>query len=189
MEKFFIATESSKCFKDFKIYIENCNKHREFINKFFSEKGIDGNKYYVHGDGFVNKPFDKYSKDEIRLEVEPTENNLIKFKKMLCKVNGHELCGFRKNSAITKEFADRCIEEKIIINLYGPRINDYFKSLEYGMYGCRTQRLLKENCIYIKIESEYLKDGDIPKGFTEIKASEFYRVIEEIEKKQGQNGQ
>ena len=89
------------------------------------------------------------------------------------------MLGFRTNSTITKEFQQRCIDEKIIINLYRPNIRDYFKSIKFS----RTiSTLIKvEDAFYLKISSEDFEKDDTPEYFTEIKASEFYKIKEEAE--------
>jgi hypothetical protein len=97
---------------------------------------------------------------------------------MLRKENNYGLCPFKKKSKINKEFQNYCIETQIIINLSEPYLRDYLKSLDYGRY---SRSLFKhEDVWYLKVISDYLKDDDIPEGFTEIKLSEFYRIAEEI---------
>jgi hypothetical protein len=178
MERCFIVTKESKYFKDYNVYKEKEETQRKFINIFFNEKGIDGKHYVISGDGFVNTPFNDNSKDKIKLSVDPTENNMNKFKQMLCKPNKYGLCDFKKNSIIGKEFAQKCIDEKIIINLYKPIPRNYFKSLSY--YGYRYQEFLHNEILYLKIESEYLDSNEIPEGFEEIKISEYYKIIEDL---------
>lgn len=177
MERCFIATEESKWLKDYNSYLDKAKQQREFINKFFEEKGIDGESYLIGGNGFVNQPFEKWEEKNITLSIEPTENNLKKFGKVLNKVGRHGLCKFRKNSSINTELAQRCIDEKIVINLYEPDIRDYFESIRWTRTG--WQGFKYEDNWYIKIESEFLKEDDTPEGFREIKLSEYYKVKEE----------
>jgi hypothetical protein len=179
MEKSFIATSESKLTKDLNAYYEMAQSQREFINKFFSEHGIEANKYLVSGSGGVCCTFDDWNKSEITLSIDPTDSDIQKFGSTLSKPSQQTgLCKFRKTSKIGKIFAQRCVDEKIIINLWGPRIGDYFRSI--NMMGASWERLKKDDSYYIKIDSNYLKEGDIPEGFIEIKLSEYHRIREEI---------
>lgn len=181
MERSFIISKESKYYIDYEKHLAKAEEQREFVIKFFNEKSIEANKYIVGGDGFVNKPFSKYEKSNVTLSIDPTENDLNKFGKMLTKPNHKRcgLCSFKKNSTIAKEFAQKCVDEKIVINLWKPRIGDYFQSL--GFYGCGWQRFSYNDTLYIKVQSDYLKSNDTPDGFIEIKLSEYYKAKEEYD--------
>ena len=183
MERCFIVSKESKYYKDIIIHSEVEKTQHEFVKKFFIEKGIEGSTYVVRGNGCVNSPFKDYEKLEITFSIEPTEGNLTKFGKILCKPDRNDLCGFRKNSSIAKEFAQKCIDEQIPINLFAPRVNDYFESLGNGLYGCNSQRFAHNDIVYLKVDGEYLTAEDTPVGFTEIKVSEFYKALEDYKEK------
>jgi hypothetical protein len=104
---------------------------------------------------------------------------------MLNKPDEYNMCKFRKNSSINKEIQQRCIDEKVVINLYEPDIRDYFSSIRWNRAG--YQAFFYKDNWYVKIESENLKEDDTPEGFKEIKASEYYRVkeVRESEKSNG----
>lgn len=177
MERAFIVSEESKYSKAIDEYYEMGEEQRKFVNEFFKEKGIEAYRYRVGGDGSVNAPFDEYDKDAIKLYIEPTENDLNTFGKMLCKPDMHGICAFKKSSSIAKEFAQRCVDEQIIVNIYQPRPGEYFKSVRF--YGCSYSQFFRNDKLYLKIQSDFLKQGDTPEGFTEIKLSEFYKELEE----------
>lgn len=177
MEKAFIITKESKYSKELDNYIDLCNQQKKFINKYFAENNIEANAYHMGGNGIVNCPFKQSDVKDIYLSIEPTENDLIKFEKMLCKKNEYGLCRFKKSSSLLKDFAQRCIDEKVVINLWQPRISNYFKSISYK--GCGMTRFVLNDVMYMKIDSDYLKDSEVPKGFIEIKLSEFYLKLEE----------
>jgi hypothetical protein len=177
MEKAFIISKDSKYHKDLDNYIELCNQQKDFINKYFGEKGIEANTYRISGNGSVNSPFEDWEKDEISLSIGATNNDSTKFGKALCKKNEHGLCSFNKKSEISKDFAKRCIEEKVVINLWEPRISNYFESISFR--GCRYHRIIHQDIMYMKIDSNHLDDKEVPDGFTEIKLSEFYTKLEE----------
>lgn len=183
MERSFIITEESKLLKSFNNYFEMAENQKKFVHNFLTEKGIEGNKFLVSGNGFCNIPFSERHKHEIGLYILPTENDNQKFGKWLKIPHKHHgLCGFKANSEISKEFAQKCVENKIVINLDKPQIRDYLSSLGWHRYAWRFFKHNEKH--YLHVRSEYLKKDDLPEGFIEIKLSEFYRVFEEAEKLQ-----
>ena len=181
MKKYFIINKEAEYYKDFVEYRKLETQQRKFINKFFNEYNIEANDYMISGNGFCNVPFDEYDKSEIKLYIIPTDNDEKNFSKMLCKPHDYGLCQFKKSSKISKDFAQRCIDEQIVINLHEPRIGDYIKSL---IFRCNTTRFMYDGVIYIKVESDYLTNETvIPVGFDEIKASEYHLKLEEMESK------
>jgi len=158
-----------------KDHLKNTKNQKEFVCSFLKEKGIETTGYYLTGDGFINKPYKDHEKGDITLYIVPTESDLENFGKMLKKPISEKLQGFKKNSAISKEFANRCIEEKVIINLNEPWLRDYFK---LGWQAFNSSRFRCEEGLFIKINSDQLKAEDNPEGFEEIKLSEFYSVVE-----------
>lgn len=179
MERCFAATEESKWLKDYNNYLEKAKQQREFVNKFFREKGIESEEYMVGANGFMNVPFEERNKSNISLSIKPTENDLEKYGKTINKPGKYGLCKFRKTSAILKEFQEECIDKRVPINLWEPDIRDYFEHLHWNR--CSQRGFKYEGNWYIKIESEFLKEDDTPQGFKEIKASEYYMVKEKRE--------
>lgn len=118
MERCFIATEKSEYLQDYLKYYDNLKKEKNFVKAFLEDKGIESDTYRMSGDGLVNAPFKNHNKSDITLEIKPTANDTIKFGKSLLRPHGDGMCTFRKNSAIAKEFAQKCIDEQIIVN-YG----------------------------------------------------------------------
>lgn len=182
MERSFIASKESKYVQDWDKYLEFREQQNEVVKEFCVEKGIEANCYRVGGNGSVNKPFSNYNEKEIGFDIEATENDLVKFGKMLCKPMSNGLCSFRKNSTISKEFAQKCVEKQIVINLHSPEMRHYFKTLGFNGY-TRSQFPIGDN-LYVKVASEYLKEEDIPEGFTEIKLSEYYIAEEKLDKEE-----
>lgn len=182
MERCFIVTKESEFLIDLEKYKPLELKQRNFVNDFMNEKGIEADKYMVSGNGFVNTPFEEFNKSEISLNIVPTENDIKNFSKLLKNPNNnHGLCGFKKNSSISKEFAQKCVDNKIVINLCIPREGEYFRDLGFRKY--KSQYFNHNGIFYLKIESDYLKKDDTPKGFVEIKQSEYYLAKEELEKR------
>lgn len=183
MERSFLASNESKYRKGFYKYVEMVTQQGNFISTFFKEKGIKANEYKVCGNGSCNLPFEENEKSEIRLGIIPTDEDLNTYGNNLTKPNEYDLCYFKKSSKIAKEFAQRCVDEKVIINIYKPRVSDYFKSIR----GCNKQQFEYNGDLYIKIESEWLEEDDIPVGFKEIKLSEYHIASEEYESSKGED--
>ncbi|APC41550.1 hypothetical protein [Clostridium estertheticum] len=179
MERSFMVTKESKYLQDLNKVIVFSEQQREFVKKFFIEEEIETSVYMMGGNGFMNCSFEEYNKKGIRLSIQPSENDLIKFCKMLCKPDENNLYAFKKSSKISKEFSQKCVNEKIVINLSGPRISDYFESL--GCYGCSYSQFPNGENLYIKVESKHLKETDVVEGFIEIKLSDFYIAKEKFE--------
>ncbi|HDK7158454.1 TPA: hypothetical protein PTV43_003661 [Clostridium botulinum] len=182
MEKAFIVSKESELYKDIEQYRKLENQQREFINKFFKENDIEANQYRVSGDGFCNVPFEEYE-ETITLYIIPTDKDKEKFSKVLNKPGKRYLQAFRKTSKIAKDFRKQIVDEHIVINLDQPRIGDYFKSISF--YGCGFTVFEHENCVYLRVESNFLKEDDNPNGFKEIKLWEFYKMQEEFKKNKG----
>ncbi len=183
MEKSFLVSKESKLAKDLDRYYEMVKNQKDFINKFFKENGIESVKYLISGSGSVNCPFQDWNRNEITLSIEPTEGDTQKYSNVLSKPSRHTgLCKFKKKSQIGKLFAQQCVNEKVVINLWKPRIGDYFESISFMR--ANWERFKIGDDYYLKVESEYLKSDDIPEGFTEIKLSEYYKTREEFEQKE-----
>ncbi|MFC0903917.1 hypothetical protein ACFHWD_04325 [Clostridium sp. MT-14] len=184
MEKCFIANEESKYNRDWKKYLHMVDKQRKFVNNFLKQKGINSQSYMVRGGGFVNIPFEESNKKDISLYIEPTKENLEQFSKQLCKPDKYNMCKFKQSSRINKEFAQLCIDNKVIINLYQPRVGDYIESLyRYGI-----DQFPYDDKLYFKINSESLtEETNVPEDWQEIKCSEFYITKEKYEQQKKEN--
>lgn len=182
MERCFIATKENDFIQAYERYKEMAEKQRKVVAEFMEINGIESNVFIVSGNGFVNCPFEEHNKSNIVLYIEPTEKDIKNFGKFLRKPNkNHGLCGFKKNSAISKEFAQKCIDEEVVINLWKPRGGDYFNTRSY--FGCTWELFEIGNKTYLRVESDHLVKDETPKGLTEIKKSEFYQALEEYENK------
>lgn len=188
MEKFYIVT-NEKFLKEINDYRKHEEERRIVANNFFENKGIVGEEYYISGDGFVNRPFKEYEKNNIRLYISDCNENDQKFGKELLKPtklfsdSDVLMRKFRANSKTLKEFQNLCIEKNIVINNHSIREGDYFKELHLGGYS--VSRFEYENKLYLKISTTKYETitPDDDTSFTEIKGSEFYKVLEEFESK------
>lgn len=159
MEKYYIVTEKSRLNKEWYEYKTNSREVKELVKRFTKTHGIESDGYYVD---------DKY------LYIVPTEKDFDTFRSVLCSPVGKELCKFKASSKIgrawTKELAESGLQVK-----HKPMVIMYFKR-----FGGRFKSRLFEDrdVLYCSIEPY---EGQPPEGMIEIKASEFYKVIEESE--------
>ena len=179
MERAFIIEKESKYYRMLNIYEQYMNEQIKVVNDFFNKKGIESTEYYMGGNGRCNAPFYHWEKEEIYLYIIPTDNDLTNFKTSFNKPLENGLRKLRKNSELLKEFQQICIDEQIIINIIEPNLRDYFQSLGYKGY--HQTRFIKNNNLYLLVESDYLDKKEIPKNFIEIKLSEFYKIKESLE--------
>lgn len=176
MEKAFKISKEHDFYKRLENYRNLVKSQKEFVFSFLEEKGVESQAYYAGGTGLCNRPFAEWKKRDIELGIFATDDDLEKFGKQLCKPSNNNLSYFKKNSKILKEFQDRCIEKEVVVNICKPSVREYFPSLEY--FGFSSMLLEKEDCLYLKIECDKVKDLNTTE-FTEIKMSEFYREQEE----------
>lgn len=185
MEKAYLVQELSKYYQDLQEYIQRQEKQKKFVFKFLRDKDIQANQYYLHGDGYCDRPFSEEDKKDISLSIIPTEKDKEELNKQLCKPDQYNLYGLKKNSKIGKEFAQYCIDNEILINLSEPRIGDYFESKSpnnLSLGGYRLSQFEIEDKIYVKLDSHKInEETKTPEGFIEIKLSEFYKKLEEFE--------
>lgn len=181
MKRAFIVTSESKYYKDMEEYIKISEEQKNFVKMFFKKNNIETKKFAVRGEGLCNKIFTEYSMRDIYLTIVPTENDRVNFSKQLTKIDADGICRFRQNSKILKDFQKQCVDQKVIINILSPNIRDSFTSMSW-FKGYGFTRLKVDDKYYVEINSDELSSIELPKGFEEIKLSEFYRVVEEHKK-------
>lgn len=155
MERFFIVKQDSQLYKDYFRYLEDGKKLIAAFNELREQFGIETCKFYP---------------DKERLIIVPTKNDAEKFKNLMKKTSYGE---FKKASEHHKAWVEKV---KNIEHMRSPRLLYYFPLL-----GKRwSERLFEYNGkVYCSIDANV--DFKIPDFVTEIKGSEFYKVIEESE--------
>ncbi len=185
MERAFIVTPGCEFHKAYEKYQSQHDEQMELVKTFMLDKGIESKNYQVTGQGSCGVPFTDRDKKNIRFGINPTPKDKEKFEGMLKTPSRIDICYFKANTQISKDFAQKCVDNQIVINLWRPQFRDYFKSL--GLKGCSHRYFEHNGTYYASIDSDALNNQDtkeVPTGFTEIKLSELYRVIEEIEVEQ-----
>lgn len=158
MEKYFIISEDSSLYKNYFKWKSNEELVREHVKKFFENHGISAKQYIAR-----NK----------ELYIIPTKDDMGKFEKYFTKqVLENGLRKFKINSKIGKEWT-KLVQENELNILSKPRIGFYFP-----IYGRHSVRLFDiDKTLYCSIDSEYKFDK--PEWAKEIKASEFWKVVED----------
>lgn len=156
MEKYFIVTPDSLIYKGYLDYKAMSERVNIAFKEFAKEQGFETHEYYQSA---------KY------LQICPTERDTEKFGKYFKK----DTPGlFKKNSLIAKAWIDKC-QVLELESPYKPNLG-----FELGIYGRSRSRLFMiKDILYASLMADCSFDN--PKGFEEIKASEFFKIIEEYE--------
>ncbi|CAB1251463.1 conserved protein of unknown function [Ruminococcaceae bacterium BL-6] len=160
MEKYFIVTDQNLLRKDYMNCLQNMKEVNIFAKKFMEDRGIETHKYSCDNNAFY---------------IIPTDKDLVNYSKMLMNDIGNGLRRFKKNSKIAKAWIQTVKNNNIKI-LEIPYVPSCFKNT-YGH--TRSNLFMIDNVVYCCFEIEH--DFETPEGMTEIKASEYYRVIEDHE--------
>ncbi|MNR93664.1 hypothetical protein D3C72_247220 [compost metagenome] len=159
MEKFFIVTEESSLYKDWFEYKENRSRVREMVKEFTQTHEIESDGYFVTTDDIY---------------IVPTAKDKETFGSVLCSPISDGLQKFKGNSKVGKAWA-KIIKEAGIKVEQKPRLIFYIRS-QGGRY--RSRLFDYNEAVYCSIDPA---PADNPHGFIEIKASDFFKIIEESE--------
>ena len=161
MEKYFVVTKKSPLRDDYLKYKENRTVVRQHVKDFMEEQGIETSQYYESVDV---------------LYIVPTEKDNDNFGKMLAKDIGNGLRPFKKNSIMAKAWVNS-LKEKGVDILHNPHPGFYFNEL-HGRFRYRLFAI--NDVVYCSMDMDH--DFETPEGMEEIKASEFFKIIEDYEK-------
>ena len=156
MEKYFIVNKDSELYSDYFGWLEDKEKVANAFKTVCEEFGIQTTRFYLVKE---------------RLQIAPTGNDYHKFKNMMIQ---SDYGAFKKNCPVSKRWHELV---KDIEHFKKPQFFYYFQLLGYSW----RERLFNVNEVfYGSINS----DGEIglPDFVTEIKGSEFHKVMEEMEK-------
>ncbi|MFK7696428.1 hypothetical protein [Paenibacillus sp. HJGM_3] len=159
MEKYFIVTEHSPLHQHWFAYKENSKLVRDFVKKFTSENGIESDEYYAADDA---------------LYIVPSGNDAENFKNILGAQHDNGLRKIKSTSKIGKTWVKSLKESGLEVKRK-PMVIMYCKV----MGGRYRSRLFDQNRIlYCSIDPA---PEVTPTGFVEMKASEFFKIIEDSE--------
>lgn len=157
MEKYFIVTEGSRLRKEYFEYRKNLKIINEKVKLFTEKHGIEANGYCAYDDLFM---------------ISPTEKDSEKFRGVLANPYENGITPFKKSSKINKDWI-KTLKENNLKVLHKPDLWEYF----YVRGSFSTRLFDVDKVVYASMRADM--DIKTPEGFTEIKASEFYKIIEE----------
>jgi len=166
MELYFSVNKDSELYKQWFEFDDNRKILNETYNEFCKKVGIESIKYAVAWNG---------------LYIIPTEKDTELFGSQLqVKDHGDGAKRFKGNSKVYRAWIKR-LKEKNIEIVSKPDMWHYF-----GAYGRSSSRIFddEKGNVYCSITAECLEKNF--KGVTEMKASEFYKVIEDIKSKRSE---
>lgn len=153
IDHFYEVNSDSTLFCDYFKWLTDYEKMRNGVVAFKKEYGIAGDTFMI---------------DEGKLWVDVSLNRQFsdQFGKVECQ--GHS--PFKKTSSIGKAFTKANIKKAS-----KPFVPFYFKN---PVGRSQTRLFDQDGKLYVQYSTEYEVE-DTPKGFTPIKASEFYKVMEQ----------
>jgi len=156
MERFFIV-KNEKLIELHKEYESMKKRVNDAFVEFSKKHGIEANEYYQQTG---------------HLKIIPTENDKQKFASQLTK----DGLTFRKNSPLAKEWVSTCKE----LGLETPWKPTWeLRDLIGYTNRCRHRLFSLDGKLYGSFEMDF--DFELPtEHFTELKASEFYKIIEDV---------
>jgi len=156
MERFYIVTSDSSIHKDYLDYREMSEKVNGAFVEFAKEQGIETHEYYQSA---------QY------LHICPTDGDTVNFGKYFKK----DVPGlFKKNSPLAKAWVNKC-QALGLKSPYKPNLG-----FEFRVFGRTSSRLFMINDV---LYASFRADCDFKNlaGLKELKASEFFKVIEVYE--------
>lgn len=156
MEKFYIVDVDSALGKAYQNYKTDSDLLYKMYLDFAKEKGITSDGVYLTAK---------------RLWINPTAEDKEKFS---AEFMMYEPGKFKKTSQLCKEWVNLC-KEKGIRGLSKPNPIFYFHISDF--FSCRYRLFELDGVIYCTLFSS--DEFDAPDGLNEIKASEFYTIMEQ----------
>lgn len=165
-ERFFTVNPESPLFRQYLERLEFENRVAEVFQAFAAKVGMDTETAF--------RPYpDQLGIIPIGKDAETFEPYFTKTKR------GDGLCLFRKKSIINSQWQDACQKAGLEF------VSKPSPAWVLGWLEIKTYRLFPYNGIlYLSVELPLGAKQDALPGLTEIKGSEFWRVIEEIEEAQ-----
>lgn len=163
MEKYFEVKQNSDFYKKYFDYIDMSNKVNELFKQFAEDNGIETKEYY---------------QDTERLVIVPTQEDRIKFKGMFIQNSDTD---FKKTAPICKSWVNLCKEN----GLKSPRKPNLLwdSSCKLGSYRNSSRLFHIGEKVYGSIDNKCNADIELTDDFVEMKASEFWKIVEDAENK------
>lgn len=161
MERFFKIKKDYYIYKDYFEWWNNLKVQKEAWKKFKSMVGIESD-YVAFNENLI---------------FVPTENDVIKFGRFLSKVDlGSGAKQVKRTSTLQKDWAN-FIKNNNVKLLHKPNI-----VFDFAIDGQIKTRLFHyDEDLYCSVDIGSETEYKVPKGYEEIKGSEFYKIMEKIE--------
>ena len=161
MERYFKVTKQSNLYNQYMEYKDNQKVMHNISKEFMNTQGIETDTYANQGNTFY---------------IVPTEKDTERFAKSLCKSIGEGLRAFKAKSKVGKAWVET-LEEKQIKIKYKPFVGRSFRNC---MGKNRSRIFVIDSVVYCSFQNDYDFE-DTPEGFVELKASEFWKIVEDYE--------
>jgi hypothetical protein len=158
MERYFRVL-NNRLYNDWFDYKANQQQINELFKEFKQDQGFESGAYYVTDD---------------EIYIVPTEADINNFSKMLCKPIDDDLQKFKTNSKIGKAWVETLKSNKLSV-LRKPMLIMYMSA---GGGRFRSRLFNVDEQLYCSLYPA--DDAKLPQGFTEMKASEFFKIIEDM---------
>lgn len=156
MEKYFRIPKEHRIYGMYVEFKDMSKRINEAFVEFAKENGIDTSEYYQTTES---------------LYICPTEKDEEKFGKYFKKNIPGE---FKKTSPLSKAWVKKCKELEI------KTVRKPSLAWEFGIFGSSRQRIFMiHDVLYASLSTN--RDFETLEGLEEIKASEFFKVIEDYE--------
>lgn len=159
MKRYYEVTDKSNLYKDYMGYLENVKAVNGLVKDFTNKNNIES---------------ESYATDKTDLYIEPTENDMTKYKNVLSSY-GNGLYKFKGNSKIAKAWKKE-LEDNSLEVQRKPKVPIYFNSWSYRI---SSSVFSIDNKVYCSLELVDQDFDEVPEGMIEMKASEFYKIIED----------
>ena len=161
MEKYFEVKQNSDFYKKYFDFVNMSDKVNELFKKFAKDNDIETKEYYQNTE---------------RLIIIPTQADIIKFKGMFVQNSDTD---FKKTAPICKSWVNLCKEN----GLTSPRKPTLLwdSSCKLGSYSTSSRLFHIGEKVYGSIDNKCNADIKLTDEFIEMKASEFWKIIEDEE--------
>lgn len=158
MEHYFKVTEASSLNREFMAYRENAKAIRELVKDFKATFAIESDVYWATDEALFIVPTKKDLSSRGSVYCAPIEDGLRKFK---------------INSRIGKAWV-KTLKDAGLKVLRKPYVPFYFRGFGGGRVRSRLFEI--DGTVYCSMDPF---EGEAPKGLIEMKASDFFKVIED----------
>ena len=163
MERYFEVKQNSDFYNKYFDYIDMSDKVNELFKQFSKDNGIETKEYYQNTE---------------RLVIVPTQEDRIKFKGMFVQNSDTD---FTKTALICKSWVNLCKEN----GLKSPRKPSLLwdSQCKLGSYSTSSRLFHIGENVYGSLDNKCNADIELTDDFVEMKASEFWKIVEDAENK------